>query len=146
MPVHEQYRRLTAEDFPALSALHRAYKEAIGEAAPTDGELSRLRDAMDRGNILLFGCETEGRLAGVCSVTRGFSTYDYRPSGVLEDFYIQPELRHRGIARRLVRFAREESGVSTLTVGCAPCDRGMYEAIGFRALLGELLAWSDGNT
>ena len=32
------------------------------------------------------------------------------------------------------------------TVGCAPCDRGMYEAIGFRVPLGTLLAWSDGNT
>ena len=144
--MHEQYRLMKVEDFPALSVLHSAYKAAIGEAAPTDVELSRLKDAMDRGDILFFGCETEGRLAGACSVTRVFSTYDYRPSGVLEDFYIQPEFRHRGIARRLVRFAREESGVSTLTVGCAPCDRGMYEAIGFRAPLGELLAWSGGNT
>ena len=33
--MHEQYRLMTVEDFPALSALHRAYKEAIGEAAPT---------------------------------------------------------------------------------------------------------------
>ena len=82
--MHEQYRRLTAADFPALSALHRAYKEAIGEAAPTEAELSRLRGAMDRGDILFFGCETEGSLVGVCSVTRGFSTYDYRPSGVLD--------------------------------------------------------------
>ena len=144
--MHEQYRLTTAEDFPALSALHRAYKEAIGEAAPTQDELSRLRGAMDRGDILFFGCETEGSLAGICSVTRGFSTYDYRPSGVLEDFYIRPEFRHRGIARRLVCFAREKSGVSSLTVGCAPCDRGMYEAIGFRVPLGTLLAWSDGNT
>lgn len=144
--MHEQYRLTTAEDFPALSALHRAYKEAIGEAAPTQDELSRLRGAMDRGDILFFGCETEGSLAGICSVTRGFSTYDYRPSGVLEDFYIRPEFRHRGIARRLVCFAREKSGVSSLTVGCAPCDRGMYEAIGFQVPLGTLLAWSDGNT
>ena len=144
--MHEQYRLMTAEDFPVLSVLHRAYKEAIGEAAPTEAELSRLRGAMDRGDILFFGCETEGSLAGICSVTRGFSTYDYRPSGVLEDFYIRPEFRHRGIARRLVCFAREKSGVSSLTVGCAPCDRGMYEAIGFQVPLGTLLAWSDGNT
>ena len=43
--MHEQYRLVKAEDFPALSALHRAYKEAVGEAAPTDAELSRLKDA-----------------------------------------------------------------------------------------------------
>ena len=40
--MHEQYRLMKVEDFPALSVLHSAYKAAIGEAAPTDVELSRL--------------------------------------------------------------------------------------------------------
>ena len=144
MPVNEPYRPLTAADFPALAALHRAYKAEIGEAAPTDEELSRLLCAMEAGSITFYGCEAEGRLLGVCSVTRGFSTFDYRPSGVLEDFYILPDCRHKGIARRLVRLARTHSGVGTLTVGCAPCDRGLYGAIGFSTELGTLLAWDDG--
>lgn len=84
----------------------------------------------------------------MCSVTLGFSTYCYDTSGVFEDFYILPEERHRGIARALAVYARRESGVRTLTVGCAPADRAMYEAIGFSVSLGELLAWdasSRGN-
>lgn len=137
------FRVLTAADVDALIPLHMAYKAEIGEEAPTAEALIRLREAIGRGDITFYGCEAEGDLLGVCSVTRGFSTFNYQPSGVLEDFYILPAHRHRGLARGLVRFAREQSGVGSLTVGCADCDRGMYAAIGFSLPLGSLLAWED---
>ena len=38
---------LTADDFPALVPLQLAYKREIGEDAPSDDDLSRLRDAID---------------------------------------------------------------------------------------------------
>ena len=61
--------------------------------------------------------------------------------GVFEDFYIVPEYRHKGIARQLVRFAYQESGVGSLTVGCADCDVKMYLSLGFTIPLGNLLAF-----
>lgn len=141
--MSEVYRALTAEDFGQLIALQSAYKTAIGETAPTASELDRLREAVAQGNIVFYGCEARGRLVGVCSVCKGFSTFNYQPSGVFEDFYILPEFRHQGMARRLARFAWENSGVGSMTVGCADCDRPMYEAIGFTIPLGNLLAWGD---
>ena len=60
---------------------------------------------------------------------------------MFEDFYILPQYRHQGIARKLVQFARTESGVQSLTVGCADCDKAMYQALGFSVLLGNLLAY-----
>lgn len=60
-----------------------------------------------------------------------------------EDFYIKPELRHKGIARKLVAFAYETSQVSSLTVGCADCDIPMYNAIGFRISLGNMFAFEQ---
>lgn len=138
------FRRLTVADMPALTALHLRYKQAIGENEPDEAALLRLQDAVAKERILFFGCEGQGRLLGICSVTLGFSTFCYDTSGVFEDFYILPEMRHQGIARSLAAFARQESGVKTLTVGCAPVDRAMYEAIGFRIPLGEMLAWDEG--
>lgn len=137
------FRRLTVADMPALTALHLRYKQEIGEDAPDDAALARLRDAVAAERILFFGCEEQGRLLGVCSVTLGFTTYCYDTSGVFEDFYILPDARHQGIARALAAFARRESGVKTLTVGCTPIDRAMYEAIGFCVPLGDLLAWGE---
>lgn len=82
-------------------------------------------------------------LIGCCSVTVGFSTFDYAPSGVFEDFYIHPEYRHQGIARQLVQYAYKESGISSMTIGCADCDMPMYRALGFSIPLGNLLAFES---
>ncbi|MBQ8201386.1 MAG: GNAT family N-acetyltransferase [Clostridia bacterium] len=135
------YRRLMAADMPELTVLHRRYKQEIGETAPDGQALEKLREAIANERILFYGCEQQGQLEAICSVTCGFSTFCYDTSGSFEDFYVLPEARHQGIARELASFAWRESGVKTMTVGCAPCDRAMYEAIGFRVKLGELLAW-----
>ena len=100
-----------------------------------------MADAVDKGRILFYGAWNENTLIGCCSVTVGFSTFDYMLSGVFEDFYICSAWRHQGIARQLVRFAYRESGVSSLTVGCADCDVQMYQALGFSIPLGNLLAF-----
>lgn len=137
------FRRLTVADMPALTALHLRYMQAICEDAPDEAALLRLQVAVEKERILFYGCEGQGKLLGICSVTLGFSTYCYDTSGVFEDFYILPEMRHQGIARSLAAFAWQESGAKTLTVGCAPIDRAMYEAIGFRIPLGEMLSWGE---
>ncbi len=60
---------------------------------------------------------------------------------MFEDFYILPAYRHQGIARKLVQFAAAESGVRSLTVGCADCDVDLYTALGFRIPLGNMLSY-----
>ena len=134
------YRIIHASDIDALWDLQKRYKAEIGEEPPTDEGKARLADAMHRGTIGFYGAWEDEFLIGCCSVTVGFSTFDYMPSGVFEDFYIRSEYRHLGIARRLVAFAYRESGVSSLTVGCADCDVPMYQSLGFTVSLGNLLA------
>ena len=136
-----EFIEIGPSDVDRLRPLHTAYKLEIGEDAPTDADYARLAGAMRAGRIRFFGCEADGRLAGCCSVAPTWSTFSYAPAGVFEDFYILPDARHRGIARRLVRFAVERSGLGSLTVGCADCDVEMYRALGFRVPLGNLLAW-----
>ena len=135
------YLRLTEKQYGDLRELQISYKREIGEKAPSGEDLARLFGAMERGEILFYGCAEEGRLVGCCSVAPVFSTYDYSRSGVFEDFYIRPEYRHKGIARGLVRYAFRESGVSTLMVGSADCDRDMYVSLGFATELGHMLAY-----
>ena len=136
-----EYRVIGPDGVGELWPLHRMYKEAIGEDAPTERDREARARAIADGRILFFGAWDGGRLVGCCSVTVGFSTFCYGPSGVFEDFFILPEWRHRGIARALTAFARQESGVAALTVGCADCDRSMYEALGFSVPLGNLMAF-----
>ncbi len=136
-------RRITIEDFEHLCCLQKAYKQEIGEDLPSQEDLERLRAAIEKEEILFFGLEVNGQLVACCSVSRVFSTFLYEAAGVFEDFYILPQHRHQGIARKLVKYAYSNSNISSLTVGCADCDLEMYQAIGFRIPLGNMLAFDD---
>ena len=135
------YRKIEPSEVDALWDLQKRYKAEIGEDEPGDDGKERLADAIGKGTISFYGVWKNSTLIGCCSVSTGFSTFDYHPSGVFEDFYICPEHRHQGIARQLVRFAYHESGVHSLTVGCADCDVPMYRSLGFGIPLGNLLAF-----
>ncbi len=136
-----EYIRITSGNMAGLKVLHRGYKQEIGEEAPTDENFDSLSDAIKKEQIIFFGCMDKGRLIACCSITPTYSTFNYQTGGVFEDFYIAPEYRHKGIARQLVRFAYQESGVGSLTVGCADCDIKMYQSLGFTIPLGNLFAF-----
>ena len=136
-----EYIRITNGNMDGLKALHLGYKQEIGEGTPTDENFDSLSEAIKEEQIIFYGCIDEGRLVACCSITPTYSTFNYQTGGVLEDFYIVPEYRHRGIARQLVRFAYQESGVGSLTVGCADCDIKMYQSLGFTIPLGNLFAF-----
>ena len=139
--VTMEYSRIAVSQADALWELQKAYKAEIEEDIPGEQDLNRLKEAMEENRILFYGAWDGTTLAGCCSVAIGFSTFNYAASGVFEDFYIRPEYRHKGIARQLVRYAYQESGVSSLTVGCADCDVEMYQSLGFTIRLGNLLAF-----
>lgn len=136
-----EYRRIKPSQIQKIWELQVAYKSEIGEETPTERDQLRLRSAIEQNQIFFYGAWDGETLVGCCSVTIGFSTFLYGPSGVFEDFYIRPAYRHRGVAMALVRFARTDSGVSSLTVGCADCDLPLYQALGFTIPLGNLLAF-----
>lgn len=136
-----EYSRIAVSQTDALWELQKAYKAEIEEDTPTEQELNRLKEAIEENRILFYGAWDGMTLTGCCSITIGFSTFNYAASGVFEDFYICPEYRHKGIARELVKYARQDSGVESLTVGCADCDVEMYQSLGFSIHLGNLLAF-----
>lgn len=74
----------------------------------------------------------------------GFSTFTCTDVGIFDDFYIEPVFRKKGTARLLAQAAQEwskENALTSLTVTCASCDEGMYQALGFDALLGRTFAY-----
>lgn len=136
-----KFVEIQAELFDELKTLQKNYKKAIGEDEPNEAQLESLKKAIEQGNIRFYGCICETSLVACCSVSFTYSTFNYGKSGVFEDFYILPEYRHKGIARKLVAYAYEQSKVNSLTVGCADCDVEMYRAIGFQIPLGNMMAF-----
>ncbi len=135
--------KIKTENFEALMELQKAYKAEIGEFIPGNAEFESLRNAIAGEQIHFYGCICDNSLIACCSICYTYSTFNYGKAGVFEDFYIRPEYRHRGIARKLVSYAYEQSGVGSLTVGCADCDAQMYQAIGFKIPLGNMLAFGE---
>lgn len=135
------YKEIDASHIDLLWELQKQYKAEIGEDIPNDISKKRLKDAISKGEILFFGAWEGDALVGCCSITVGFSTFDYMPSGTFEDFFICPDFRHKGIARQLVQFAYKSSAMSSMTVACAQCDIQMYKSLGFSIQLGSLFAF-----
>lgn len=126
-----------------LRKLENGFKKEIGEEVLTQEKQRLLQEAVKQGKITFFVARRGCRAVGMCSVAKYYSTFSCRDTAVFEDFYIEPVFRGRGIARKLAKAAQtwcEEEGISSLTVCCAPCDEGMYQALGFDVRLGTTFA------
>jgi GNAT superfamily N-acetyltransferase len=131
------------QHFEEIKKLQAGYKAEIEENMPTEEDWKSLYHAILNKDILFYGCMHEGSLVACCSVCPTYSTFNYTKAGVFEDFYILPEYRHKGIARKLVDFAYNKSGVQSMTVGAADCDVDMYRSLDFSIRLGNMLAYKS---
>ena len=135
---------LTDADDWQLMKLENGFRADIGEEPLTEEQQKTLRQAVRDGNITFFVARRGARTVGMCSVACSFSTFACARIGTLEDVFIEPVFRKKGIARQLTEAAQNwcrERGVSSLTVCCAPCDEDMYQALGFTERLGNAFAY-----
>ena len=126
-----------------LKKLGNGFLKEIGESPATEEKEEQLVQAIRDSKITFFVAKRGHRAVGMCSVARCFSTFACTDTGVFDDFYIEPVFRKKGIARKLALAAQDwckEKGLASLTVCCAPCDEGMYQALGFDCRLGLTFA------
>ena len=107
-------RRAEAPDAPAIAALVRElaeYEKLAHEAVATDADF--LRDGFSgtpRFRVEL--AEWDGEVAGFALWFNDYSTFSGRPGLYLEDLFVRPQHRGRGIGKallaRLARVAVEE--------------------------------------
>lgn len=123
-----------------LMKLENGFLHEIGEPAITEEKQAQLVKAIQEGKITFFIAKRDCRAVGMCSIVRCFSTFTCSEIGILDDFYIEPAFRRKGIARILTTAAQKwaaKTGLASLSVTCAPCDEKMYQALGFRTKLGS---------
>ena len=123
-----------------LRKLENGFLKEIGEEPATEEKQEQLAQAVRDGKITFFAAKRGYRAVGMCSVAKCFSTFACTDTGVFDDFYIEPVFRKKGVARKLAKAAQDwckENDLASLTVCCAPCDEGMYQALGFDVKLGS---------
>ena len=127
-----------------LRKLENGFLQEIGEQPATEEKQEQLTRAIREGKITFFAAKRGCRAVGMCSVAKCFSTFACTDAGVFDDFYIEPAFRRKGIARMLAQAAQKwskENALASLTVTCAPCDEGMYRALGFDTALGKAFVY-----
>jgi ribosomal protein S18 acetylase RimI-like enzyme len=129
-------RRATAGDAPDLGRLLHDFNVEYSEPTPdADFLAKRLGELIERNEALAL-------IAG--DGPQGFAVLRFRPSlysesldAYLEELYVAPDLRGRGIGRALLEAAMEaarEAGAAHIDLGTSVDDvaaRGLYEKLGF---------------
>jgi GNAT superfamily N-acetyltransferase len=108
-----QIRPATEDDVPLILSLIRElaeYERLSHEVVATEGLLREALFGERRGAEVLIACY-KGAPAGFALFFHSFSTFLGRPGIYLEDLYVKPEFRGKGIGRALLthlaRLAKE---------------------------------------
>ena len=86
------------------------------------------------GHIL---CAVSGGRDSMCLLHYLMERGDLSVTAAHFDHHLRPTSGHDAA---FVRDWCRERGIASLTVTCAPCDEGMYRALGFDTPLGQTLA------
>jgi ribosomal protein S18 acetylase RimI-like enzyme len=130
-------RRATDADVPDVVALFLDYLRFYGVPADAAraGEFIAARIA--RGESAIFLAFDDGSPAGFAQLYPGFSSLDQARQWTLEDLFVDPRARRRGVARALLTAAEElarETGAVRLTLATARTNeiaQRLYESAGW---------------
>jgi GNAT superfamily N-acetyltransferase len=131
--------RVGAEHVDELLPLMGAYCEFY-EVAPGEPALRGLAQALladpERAGIQLLARERDGTAVGFATIFWTFSTLRAAPIGLMNDLYVAPAARGRGIGRALIDACAAQCarrGVAELEWNTAPSNeraQSVYDATG----------------
>ncbi len=131
-------RRAVRADVPEILRLIRAlaeYEKLSGDVVATEAALAQTLFG-DRPAAEVLLAEEDGRAVGFALFFQNYSTFLARPGLYLEDLFVEPEVRGRGIGKALLQ------AVARLAVerGCGRFEWAVLDwnapAIGFYESLG----------
>lgn len=133
-------RDATADDLPEIVALIRelaAYEEAADEVTLDEAEVAEhLFGPAPAASVLI--AETDGQVAGFALYFPTFSTWLGKRGLWLEDLFVRPECRKRGLGLALLQElrARTDGRVEWAVLDWNQPSIDFYEALGARPVEG----------
>jgi GNAT superfamily N-acetyltransferase len=129
-------RTASPQDAPLVARMLHDFNEEFEEPAPPVGVLTeRLAEQLARDDVVVL---LAGEEDGLALLTFRPTVWDAGPVALLEELYVVPERRSRGIGRELVERAfavSRERGVATFQVNVDEPDvdaQRFYERHGVR--------------
>ena len=129
--------RAGVEDAARLAPLFDAYRSFYGCPPDLDGACDFLsRRLAKRESLMLYAAE-DGVMLGLEQLYPSFSSVRMQSVLILNDLYVIPAARRRGVARMLLKAARDlacDAGVATLQLETGRSNqaaRGLYLSEGY---------------
>ncbi len=115
--------RATPADLPLLVPLFDAYRRFYGQAADPAAAAAFLQQRLQRGDsVLLLALDGDGEPAGFVQLYPSFSSVRIARTFILNDLFVVPSQRRRGVARQLLEAAEaqaRELGAVSLSLSTA---------------------------
>lgn len=105
-----------ADEIALLFDLYRVFYE---QPSDLEGARSFVAARLSGGDSHIICCELDGEIVGFTQLYPSFSSVRMRPVWVLNDLFVHPSARRRGVAQTLMRAARDhalETGAAYLTL------------------------------
>lgn len=131
-------RQATLSDLEAVAALFDGYRQFYGQAPDRAGATAFLRARFEHGDSTVFIAHAGGVPAGFTQLYPSFSSVSMSRIFVLNDLFVAPAFRQRGLASALLAAATAYAralgavrlGLSTAVDNTAA--QSLYEGAGWR--------------
>jgi ribosomal protein S18 acetylase RimI-like enzyme len=130
--------QVSAEQVGLVAPLFDAYRQFYGRPPDPDGARRFLAERLGRGESVVLAVVEGGRALGFTQLYPSFSSVSMRPVWILNDLFVAPDARGRGVGGRLLRAAREHAlrtGAARLALATAVTNtkaQALYERDGWR--------------
>ena len=131
-------RRAETADLPLLAPLFDAYRQFYRQPSDLDRAEAFLRPRLEGGESVIFLACERAAAAGFVQLYPSFWSVAACRSWILNDLYVAPAWRGRGVARALLERARAHAvstgagGMSLATQRDNLTAQRLYEALGWR--------------
>jgi GNAT superfamily N-acetyltransferase len=133
-------RRASETDLPTAAALFDGYRQFYGQAADYTLAEAFLRDRFANHDSVLFLAVEPGSSEGVGFVQLypSFSSVAVRRIWILNDLFVAPKMRRKGVGRALLEAARDfaaSTGARRVVLSTAATNheaRALYESCGYK--------------
>jgi len=131
-------RQATLSDLDLLTPLFDAYRQFYGHACDMKAALVFLHERLERAESVVF-MAFEGDVAvGFTLLYPGFSSLSLGRNFLLNDLFVQPDCRKKGVGAGLIHAAIDHArsvGAIALSLSTARTNRtaqSLYEALGWQ--------------
>jgi ribosomal protein S18 acetylase RimI-like enzyme len=133
-----ELRRADPDDVELIVPLFDGYRQFYGQ--PSDPARARafIGERLSRGESVIFLAMEDGEPLGFTQLYPVFSSTHCRPLWILNDLYVAPEARRRGVARMLMDQARDHAvetgacGIQLETAHTNSSAQRLYESLGYQ--------------